>query len=156
MSTERRAPMERIEELAKENLDSPDKVNQFFDIWVQASKNNDEAALNCIIADEYTFVDPEGRPWNKKQMFGSVIGGNPSFNSFQHKEFTVRSYGKDVALKRAIIDVKGSLKGQTLDGQYRLANLFRRDETGWKLSYCQLTKIQDGEELSQVKDDLEL
>jgi len=136
-------PLERVEELAKQTLDSPEKVNEFFDIWVQASRQNDETVLDRIIADEYIFVDPEGRPWNKTQMKGSVMGGNPSFDTFVHEDFKVRPYGENVALKRAIIRVQGNLRGQDLTGRYRLANLFRKDEAGWHLSYCQLTKIQD-------------
>lgn len=124
-------------------FDSPDKVDEFFDIWDFASKNYDRAALDRLINDGYEFVDPNGNSWGKDNMMGSVLGGYPSFESFKSSEWEVIPLAENVAIKRSVIDVKGDLHGRDLTGQYRLSNLFIRDEKGWRLSNCQLTAIVD-------------
>jgi ketosteroid isomerase-like protein len=122
-------------------FDSPEKVEHFFDIWGVASRNYDEAALDRLVNDDYEFVSPDGRSFDKSQMIGSVLGGHPDFTSFESSEWQVLPLAEDVALKRSVIDVKGTLNGRDLSGKYRLSNLFIRDEKGWRLSNCQLTRV---------------
>lgn len=134
-----------LEEQKQDEFDEPEKAVHFFEIWDLAAKGYDKDTFDCLINDGYRFVDPDGGASTKEQMTGSVMGGRPDFDYYNQSEFEVIQYNENMALKRSVLTTKGHFHGQPITGRYRQANLFVRDEKGWRISYCQLTRIEDEE-----------
>jgi hypothetical protein len=147
MSNELKEAIKMVEEQGKDEFNAPEKAVHFFDIWDLASKKYDEETFDHLINEGYRFVDPDGGAYTKDQMIGSVMGGRPDFDYYNQSEFEVIPYGENAALKRSVLTTKGKFHGQEITGRYRQANLFIRDEKGWRISYCQLTRIEEDEPL---------
>ena len=110
--------------------------------WADAMAKGDTDAMEKILADTYTFVDPSGDVWSKEKEIGSYKEGDLKFESINNSEVKVRIYvgGAVVTGKTAI---KGKYKKTDISGDYRYVEVYESGKSGWKVVYAQVTKIPE-------------
>jgi hypothetical protein len=128
--------------MSKEKLDF---VKNFFNIWGDASRKNDRATLEKIIADEYLFVNPRGARLTKTQMIDGTLGGEPVFSSFEVYDDQMRAY-KDSAIRTGRLLAQGKHKGRdgvprSIGGEFRYTNVFLKRPSGWQIVLTQMTEV---------------
>jgi ketosteroid isomerase-like protein len=122
-----------------------DFVKNFFNIWGEASRNNDRATLEKIISDDYLFVNPRGARLTKTQMIDGTLGGEPVFSSFEVHDDQMRAY-KDSAIRTGRLLAQGKHKGRdgvprSIGGEFRYTNMFVKRESGWQIALTQMTEV---------------
>ena len=112
------------------------------DALIQAYIHRDVAALDRILADEYTFIndDAEGVV-NKKQIVDSFrSGGDREITSYIRQDDHVRWYG-DVAVLTYRYHSSETYKGQESGGDFRVTRIFVKRNGRWQMVGGQETRV---------------
>jgi hypothetical protein len=81
-------------------------------LW-PAIDRNDADAFDRLSTADYTFVNPAGKVWNKKQYLELIRSGTLKVESYTRDEESIRLYGNAaVVIYRST--PKGTFKGQEL------------------------------------------
>jgi uncharacterized protein (TIGR02246 family) len=103
-----------------------------------ALKANNADALGALLADDYTFVNPQGALMNKTQRLQSMKSGEVVFESFNYSDVKVREYG-NTAIVTTKVNVK--LKGQ--DPSAAIATLvWLKKDGNWQMIASQSTPVK--------------
>ena len=117
-----------------------DLVNQ----WDEAFMRRDTAALDRILADDFTYTDSSGAVLDRTQYMMSLIK-SPDIaiqQSYTSEDVNVRVYG-DTAVVTGRSSVKGRSRGkaQFLPGQYRFTDVWVKRQGRWQAVATQGTSI---------------
>lgn len=122
-----------------------EEVRRVQDALINAYIHSDTAALDHILADEYTFIQNDGTVDSKRQMLDSFkFGGDRTITSYQRQEETVRVYG-DFAVLTYRYHSRETYKGQDASGDFRMTRIFARRDGRWQMVSGQETKIPSSE-----------
>jgi ketosteroid isomerase-like protein len=109
--------------------------------WIKALQSGDAAALDSILASEYTMVDASGKTFSKAQEIAMYKGGEIKIDSISTSGQKVIIYiGGAVVTGTA--NIKGKHKMEDISGQYRFVDVLERRKSGWQAVYSQLTKVE--------------
>ena len=109
--------------------------------WAEALEREDAAALEKILAPEYTMVDAIGVTANRSETINQVRSGALKFDAFSTSEVKVRVFqGGGVVTGRA--KTKGKFQQTDISGDYYFVDVFQYNKDGWKAVFTQLTKIE--------------
>jgi ketosteroid isomerase-like protein len=118
-----------------------DQVKQLQDLLVQAYIHRDVAALDRILADDYTFVTDRGNLTTKQQVLGSFgAGGDRTIASYEIADATVRVYGDAAVMVYRYVS-RETYKGHDDSGNYRVTRVFARLGGRWRIVAGQETRI---------------
>lgn len=109
--------------------------------WGKAYITGDVAFLDKLYADDLVFIGPSGGVESKKDELESVRSGKLRFESFEVSDLLVRSYG-DTAVVTSKSTVKGNFQGQSINGVYRSADVFVRQQGAWRCVSAQVTPVR--------------
>ncbi len=88
--------------------------------YVKMIKNQDAAAIERILADEYLFTDEEGKVKNKAEDLASYKTSPSKFEIFEISDQKVRVIGNNAAVETGTVRFKGTGKdGKPFDGSER-------------------------------------
>jgi ketosteroid isomerase-like protein len=110
--------------------------------WREAVLKSDADAMDKIIADDYTFVDPNGTTWSKGQEMDMYRTGDVKFESLAPEMVKVRIYVGG-AVVTGKLTAKGAYKKTDISGEYRFIEVYESGKGGWKAVYAQLTKVPE-------------
>ncbi len=105
--------------------------------------HNDAAILNRVLADDYTFIDEDGRFLTKPHIVESFRSGDHRVFSYDVSEESIRVYGKAAVLTCRYAS-RQTYKGQKADGEYRLMRVFAIKHGRWQIIAGQETRISAG------------
>jgi uncharacterized protein (TIGR02246 family) len=106
-------------------------VHKAVDEIVAAIDRNDADAFDRLSTADYTFVNPAGKVWNKKQYLELIRSGTLKVESYTRDEESIRLYG-DTAVVIYRSTSKGTFKGQELiTNQRRVTTIFVKQEGHW-------------------------
>jgi uncharacterized protein (TIGR02246 family) len=116
-------------------------VHKAVDEIVAAIDRNDADAFDRLSTADYTFVNPAGRVWNKKQYLELIRSGTLKVESYSRDEESIRFYGNTaVVIYRST--PKGTFKGQELiTNQRRVTTIFIKQDGRWLTAGRQSTPI---------------
>lgn len=116
------------------------------DALIAAYIHRDAAALDRILADEYTFInDDAGGVVNKKQILDSFrTGGDREITSYVRQGDQVRLYG-DVAVLTYRYQSTETYKGQNNGGDFRVTRIFVHREGRWQMVEGQETRVSSSQ-----------
>lgn len=103
---------------------------------------NDAAGFEKMTVDTYKFIGPDGRISTRAERAASLKSGDSKYESVAYDEVTVNvnPYGTGaIVIGRAT--VKGVNMGQRVDGQFRITQIWRKSDDGWKMAHGQATAI---------------
>jgi uncharacterized protein (TIGR02246 family) len=116
-------------------------VHKAVDEIVVAIDRNDAEAFDQLSTADYTFVNPVGKVWNKKQYLELIRSGTLKVESYTRDEESIRLYGNTaVVIYRST--PKGTFKGQELiTNQRRVTTIFVKEDGRWLTAGRQSTPI---------------
>lgn len=115
-------------------------VHKVVDEIVAAIDRNDADAFDRISTGDYTFVNPAGRVWNKKEYLELIRSGTLKVESYTRDEESIRFYGNTaVVIYRST--PHGTFKGQELSNQRRVTTILVKQDGRWLTAGRQSTPI---------------
>jgi uncharacterized protein (TIGR02246 family) len=123
------------------NAAEEEVVHKAVDEIVAAIDGNDADAFDRLSTADYTFVNPAGKVWNKKQYLELIRSGTLNVESYTRDEEGIRLYGNTaVVIYRST--PKGTFKGQELiTNQRRVTTIFVKQDGHWLTAGRQSTPI---------------
>jgi ketosteroid isomerase-like protein len=118
-------------------VEPADGVRKAGAAWRQAVIQQDEAALQRVLADDLTYTHAGGQTQNKAEYIAAVTKGPGRYESFTESDTKIRVYGK-AAVLTGFVDVK--LVGRE---PYRVRTIEVYVENGgrWQLAAKQSVRI---------------
>ena len=99
--------------------------------WGQALVDRDVAALDAILADDFTLIWIDGRLVDKAAVLAGTEARRADIEPFAQEDVAIRFYGQAaVATGQATLKLK--LRGQTEICHFRYTEVFARGAGGWQ------------------------
>ena len=114
------------------NSDAEQKVLETMRRYVEAYGQNDVAALDKILADDFVFTSSRGIVVTKAQELADIRSGGMRTEAATVDEARVRVRG-DAAVVTGRATLKGVWHGQDFSGQYRVTATWVKEEGRWRL-----------------------
>lgn len=114
--------------------------------WTESFKNQDKAALNSILADDFIFTDEDGQVYNKAQYIEAVA--QVKVESYSLDDLTTRVSG-DTGVVAGRWTGKMTVDGKQSSGAFRFTDTFAKRQGRWRAIASQDTRIrQSGDKAS--------
>ena len=120
-----------------------EEVREFERAWGFAYIRRDTAALEEIMADDYTFTDPLGGVTDKRQNLDYIRSGLFRVEDTHSRDICVRIYG-ETAVVTALSIFKASYKGFKVRGRYQYTDVLVRRQGRWYAVASQATLAERG------------
>jgi ketosteroid isomerase-like protein len=115
-----------------------EEVREFERAWGVAYIERDTAALDEILAADYTFTDPLGGVTDKRQNLDYIRSGLFRIEDTHSRNVCVRLYG-ETAVVTALSIFKASYKGVKVQGRYQYTDVLVRRQGRWYAVASQAT-----------------
>ena len=121
-----------------------EEVRSLQDTLIEAYIHRDIAALDHILADEYTFINDDGTVWSKKQTLDSFKSGDRQITSYRRQDDSVRVYG-DTAVMTYRYQSKETYRGRDDSSDDRLTRIFVKRDGRWQMVGGHETRVSSSE-----------
>ena len=98
---------------------STDDIEGFLSEWTAAEQSGDAAALDNLLAEDFTGVGPLGFTLSKQEWLARHAGGDLTYRTFELADIAVRRYS-DVAVVVAQQRATGAYRGREVPGELRV------------------------------------
>jgi ketosteroid isomerase-like protein len=105
-----------------------------------AIRNADAAALQPLLAPEFTLVGPGGDVQPRAQVFAEVAAKDPRYEVFRNHDMVAHVY-RDAAVVQGITSLKGTSQGQPFALDVRFTDTLIRIDGTWKIVVSHVTRI---------------
>lgn len=123
-----------------DDSDAKKEIAQLSQQAIDASIKGDTAALDALMADDFTVINPLGEVADKAGHLKVLKDGSLALDSIQPSEVRVRVYG-DAAVLTARGLVKGKYKGHDIGGSVRTTEFYAKQGGKWRCVSAQVTSI---------------
>lgn len=126
-----------------ERTPEEEAVHKAVNAIVAAIDGNDADAFDRLSTPDYTFVNPVGRVWTKKQYLELIRSRTLKVESYSRDEESIRFYGNTaVVIYRST--PHGTLDGQQLiTNQRRVTTIMIKEDGRWYTAGRQSTPIAE-------------
>jgi ketosteroid isomerase-like protein len=108
--------------------------------WGRALETKDRAALDRIVASDFTFIEPDGSVVTR-DAYLTVRANNPAqTHSFEMSEMVVRIFG-DTALVTGLSSIDDSLAGKRYKYKLRWKEMWVKRSGSWQVLAGQATPV---------------
>ena len=117
----------------------PDPLEQTFvrleQEWMGAVQKRDAAALNRLVASEFTFTTSvmPGQRANRAQFLQASLNPAGSLDHFALDQLTVRVVG-EVAVVTSLVTLKGQQESVDVSGDYYATDVWVRRNNAWQVA----------------------
>jgi ketosteroid isomerase-like protein len=101
--------------------------------WADALVQRDTVALDKLQVEDFIFTNPFAYVSNKQQYIDDVKGGDLAFTSLDIDDLEVRIHSNAAVLTARLTD-RGTYKGQDIAGQYRITQVYVKDQGRWRMA----------------------
>ena len=101
-----------------------------------AVKNNDVAALDRILAEDFILVTGKGRTYTKADLLKEAQSKNVIYERQEDSDQTVRLWA-DTAVVTALLWAKGSQDGKQFEHRLWFSDTYVRTPKGWRYVFGQ-------------------
>jgi ketosteroid isomerase-like protein len=105
-----------------------------------AFRLRDVAALERLLAPEFTLVSTTAEVQNRAQAIQEVRDGDPQYERFENHGMTARVYG-DTAVVQGITSLKGRSGGKPFALDVRFTDTLVRTDGRWSIVVSHVTRI---------------
>ena len=116
------------------------KIMALENVWNNAEKARDIAALDLILDDEMVYIDEEGSLLTKIQFLEHTKQGGPQLQTLVTSAVSVRVYGQ-TALASGTYRVSGVARGKTFQRQGRFIDTWVLKKGSWLCVAAQSTPV---------------
>jgi ketosteroid isomerase-like protein len=99
--------------------------------WMEAVRDKDAAALDRILADDYTYTDSGGSVSNKADSLRQARTGGGHMKAFHTSDAKARVYG-DMAIITGRVRMEGVARGEPYDSEVRFTDILARIDGQWR------------------------
>jgi ketosteroid isomerase-like protein len=110
--------------------------------WTEGLTKRDAAAVDAVLMDGYTIVDPGGRMNDKKFIVDGLKGGLLKLESVDVDEMTVRVIGS-TAIVTSAQTLKGTHDDNEISGRFRVTDVLVKQDGKWKIAAAHMTKLEE-------------
>jgi ketosteroid isomerase-like protein len=111
-------------------------------LWNESRVRADVAALDGLLADEWTVTHGDGTIDTKKQYLDDLrTGVRKFFGDVKQDDFTVRVNG-DTAVAAGVSDSKVEYKGKPSGGALRFTRVYQKRDGRWQMIVSHATRRQ--------------
>lgn len=96
-----------------------DDIEGFLTEWTSAEQSGDAAALDKLLADDFTGVGPLGFTLSKQDWLDRHAAGDLKYRTFDLADVAIRHYG-DAAVVIARQSAEGAYRGREVPGELRV------------------------------------
>jgi len=102
--------------------------------WIQATQRKDQAALDLILAPEFTASSSESpeNPLSRADWIQRTLTGY-DIRSYQHRSMVIRAF-VGVAVVSFVQSQKATLDGKDCSGDYMIVDLWEANHNKWQVS----------------------
>jgi ketosteroid isomerase-like protein len=119
------------------------EIDQAEEAWRTAMLKGDGAALENLLADDYTGITAKGAIQTKEQAISNLRSGTLQFTSLNISDRKVRIYGSTAVVTSAA-ELTGGKKDPDITGRYRYTRVYVRNLAGqWKIVSFEASRIQE-------------
>ena len=111
--------------------------------FTQAVADNDAAAIERFVADDWVIVDADGRVIDRSRFLSVVESGALTHESMESTDVEVYVYG-DTAVVTGITTSKGQFMGHGFTTRERATDVLVRLNGSWLCVFSQLTRVASG------------
>ena len=111
--------------------------------WVAAIVKKDAAAIDRLLADEFTGTSPTAHTYTKTQAIADLTGGAFVVTSMELDDVSVNSYG-DVAVAFTSQDEKSTYDGKDISGHYHYTDVWVKRDGRWQAVASHGTRYDRG------------
>jgi ketosteroid isomerase-like protein len=126
--------------LSAQTENVPQTLTQMERDWAQAMAKRDQAALDRILAADYSSTNADGEVSTKAQGDADIKAGVLKYDSFVVDDMKVRLFG-DTAVVTGRSTLKGSYKGKDISGQNRFTDVFVRRDGRWQAVTTHFSRV---------------
>ena len=119
-----------------------DAVKKAHKQWTTGLTKRDAAAVDGVLMDGYTMVDPGGRQNEKKFIVDGLKGGQLKLESVDVAEMTVRVIGS-TAIVTSAQTLKGTYDDNEISGRYRVTDVLVKQDGKWKIAAGHMTRMEE-------------
>lgn len=101
--------------------------------YVKMIRNQDAAAIERILDDEYLYTNEDGKVKNKAEDLASYKNSDTKFEVFEISDQKVRVIGNNAAVETGTVRFKGTAKGKPFDGSERYTTTWVARNGQWKI-----------------------
>jgi ketosteroid isomerase-like protein len=101
-----------------------------------AVKNNDAATMDRILADDFVLVTGKGKVFVKEDLLKEAREAKTTYEHQEDSQQTVRVWG-DTAVVTALLWVKGTEGGKSLEYRLWFSDVYKRTPNGWRYVFAQ-------------------
>jgi ketosteroid isomerase-like protein len=98
--------------------------------WGKADVKADVAFLNGVLADDWTWTDPDGNVFTKARSLAMMKSGEDIISSCVSDNMEARIHG-DAAVVTGHNTVRETMKGKDISGQYNWTDFFVKRNGRW-------------------------
>ena len=122
------------------------EIDQLEEEWRNAMLKGDSAALDSLLAEDYTAITARGAIQTKEQAIDNLKSGTLQVTTLTLSDRKVRIYGT-TAVVTSIAELVGSRNAQELTGRYRYTHVYVRNQQGqWKIVSFEASRILESGE----------
>jgi len=119
------------------------EIDQLEDAWRAAMLKGNSAAMDTLLADDYTAITAKGAIQTKEQALDNLKSGTLQLTSLSISDRKVRIYGT-TAVVTSLAELTGSRSDQEISGRYRYTRVYVRNLQGqWKIVSFEASRIQE-------------
>lgn len=108
----------------------------------EAILNNNAAAAERILADDFTYSNAMGMVENKAQQIAKLKSGRFKFERFESDNAQARVY-KDAAIVIGVLMSKGMMDGKSFAAKERYTTVFVKNNGRWQVVAVQSTAVME-------------
>lgn len=122
------------------------EIDQMEEAWRAAMLKGNSAAMDALLADDYTAITAKGAIQTKAQALEGLRSGSLQLSDLTISDRKVRIYGS-TAVVTSVAELTGSRNDQEISGRYRYTRVYVRNSLGqWKIVSFETSRIQESGE----------
>jgi ketosteroid isomerase-like protein len=126
---------------AKKGGGGEQQIAQLEDQMRDAALKGDSSLQEKYLANDYVRVGPDGNAVDRQQSIDMLKNGTVKYSSIEMNDRQIHMYpGAAVVTGKA--SVKGTMNGNSMDGDYRITRTWVKQGGQWKVAAFHATKIQ--------------
>ena len=119
------------------------EIEQLEEAWRSAMLKGNGAALDTLLADDYTGITAKGAIQTKDQAIGNLKSGALQLTALSISDRKVRVYGA-TAVVTSLAELTGGKNDPEMTGRYRYTRVYVRNPQGvWKIVSFEASRIQE-------------
>jgi ketosteroid isomerase-like protein len=115
-------------------------IRQLQDEFHAALLRGDAGVLDSMVADDCRIIGPKGFFIDRKEWIGTHEDSEYRQVRLESRDVELQTYG-DTAIRWEVQDSQCVYKGETIDGLFRVTQVWIRQDGRWRLASLQYTSL---------------